>query len=77
MRTREQEQAAYNGLTTGKVAARLGISPGQVLGLIEDGELRAIDISRKDAKTSEWRVMQEDLDAFEHARENRPREAVA
>lgn len=77
MRTVEQEQALARGLSTKEVAARLDVSVAHVIGLIDDGDLRAVDASRKGSKVAHWKIMPEDLEAFETRRANRPRESAA
>lgn len=77
MRTKEQEQAAYNGLSPAKIAKRWGCSKVQVLKLIDSEALRAIDISDPETKHPRWSILPEDLDAYEKAHENRPRSDAA
>lgn len=48
---------------TGVIAARMNVTPRQVCYWIRDGELRAIDIKRRRAKRSTYRVL---LVSFEH-----------
>lgn len=76
MRTKEQHQAAHNGLSTKEVADRLDCSQSHVVGLIEDGVLRAIDIARA-GKTPHYKVFEDDLEAFVQARATRPKDAAA
>lgn len=77
MRTVEQEQALARGLSTKDVAHKLGVSVPHVNGLIDDGELRAVDTARKGSKVPHWRIMEDDLEAFIESRQNRPREKSA
>lgn len=66
MRTREQEQAAFTWLRTAEVARRLSCTRAQIIGLIDDGELDAIDIGRGDKPN--YRVSPDSVSAFEEKR---------
>lgn len=59
-----------------EVAAALGVTPWWVRRLINDGELRAVNVGGPERATR-WRVDPEDLNAFIVGRQNRPRDLVA
>jgi excisionase family DNA binding protein len=54
-------------LTTGQVAARLGVSRKRVYELIHAGKLRAFNVSIGE-RQPRWRVEESDLAAFESER---------
>ena len=55
------------------ICDRYGVGDHTVLGWINCGELRAINVGRKPgAKKPRWRITQEALDAFEFARTTTP-----
>lgn len=60
-------------LTVKEIATRLAVNNTKVLRWINDGELRAIDVSSKPGTgRPRWRVSPEWLKAFEDGRSNRP-----
>jgi hypothetical protein len=67
-RTVEQEEARWGWLSTSVAAQRIGgeppVSTEHIVGLIEDGELRARDVSRKGSKRPEYRVDPASLEEF-------------
>lgn len=71
MRTREQEVAAFTWLRTSKVAERLDCTTTQVIGLIDDGTLEAIDIGRGDKPN--YRIHPDSVVAFEQNRKVKPK----
>jgi hypothetical protein len=71
LRTPEQEDAAFNALTTKEVATRWRCTTAHVTHLITHGEegrrLRAIDIGA--GERPEYRILQEWVEEYERARE--------
>ncbi len=57
-------------LTSREVARHLRVSPDKVLGWIRRGELRAVNVGNR--TRPQYRVGQDDLDAFLKAREVQP-----
>ena len=57
-------------VTSPEVAKRLRVSSDKVLGWIRRGELRPVNVSNRIRQ--QYRVSQEDLDAFQKAREVQP-----
>lgn len=55
-------------LTVAEVAEAVGLSVHAVLRLIDSGELRAADYSRRGAKRPTWRIHPDDVRAFEAKR---------
>lgn len=69
----EREEARYNLLTTGQVAARLSddnVNAETVRSWIDAGELRAVDIRRPGAKRPTWMVDWSWVEEFLEARSN-------
>lgn len=66
MRTRDQEVAAFTWLRPSAVAKRLGCTRVQVVGLITDGELEAINIGR--GEKPEYRIHPDSVESFEQRR---------
>ena len=60
-------------LTTSRIAEKLGVNPSKVLGFINSGELRAIDVSHnKGVGRPRWRITPEALSEFELSRSSQP-----
>lgn len=57
--------------TVPALARTYGIGQGKVLGWIASGELRAINCAAKDGGHPRWRILPEDLAAFESRRASR------
>jgi excisionase family DNA binding protein len=72
----ERQFARYKWMTTRQVAERLGISQEHVRALIGEKALRAMDVSRPNAKAHEYRVREEWCDEFEAARTDGPTAAA-
>lgn len=76
-RTPEQEQLRYAWISTTEAARRIGgatpVTNDHVLALVQDGELEARDVSRKDAKRKEYRINPASVDAFLKRRHVAPR----
>lgn len=70
MRTREQEVAAFSWLRPTAVAQRLNCTRVQVIGLINDEELEAINIGRGDKP--EYRIHPDSVARFEERRKVKP-----
>jgi hypothetical protein len=66
MRTRDQEVALWTWLTPSVVMKRLAVARDQVIGLINDGELDAIDVGRGDKPV--YRIHPDSVSAFEARR---------
>ncbi|HEX6926792.1 MAG TPA: hypothetical protein VF167_15325 [Longimicrobiaceae bacterium] len=71
MRTRQQHQFDYAGLTTGEFARRTGQSPEQVRDLIESGWFRwndgvpeVLDVSSPGAKRPSYRISRAALQRY-------------
>ena len=58
--------------STKDLRARYGVGEHTILNWIHNGVLRAIDISRVGSSRPKWRIRDEDLQAFELAREHVP-----
>ena len=54
-----------------------GIGPSKVIGLIEAGEIEAIDVRGHGSTRPRWRIKPEAVEAFEQRRANRPKQAKA
>ena len=67
------ERSSY---TPPEVARRLRVKPSKVLGWIRRGELRAINVAERQGGRPRWRVLAEDLAAFEAARGAQPQVRV-
>lgn len=67
----EREQARYTLLSIADVAERTGVGSDQVAGWIHDGELTAMDVSKKGAKRRTYMVRPEWLEDFERRRTTR------
>jgi excisionase family DNA binding protein len=68
----ERHTARRTWLTTAQAGERLGVSAEHVRKLIDDRELRAMDVSRRGAKAKEYRVKVEWCDDFERRRTSGP-----
>jgi excisionase family DNA binding protein len=55
-------------LTPPQYAKRLGVKPDTVVGWIRSGELRAINVARRDAKRPRYRISLDSVIAFENGR---------
>ena len=71
-------QSDRRGLTVEQVALRFGVKRHVVLGFIRSGELRAIDLRAKlvSSKKPRWKILIDDLEAFEHRRASKPEPAA-
>lgn len=69
------DQSRY--LTPPEIAARFCCKPETVIGWIKSGELRALNLARRGAMKSRYRVSPEALELFELARAVVPRPAPA
>lgn len=58
-------------ITVPEIAEQFGVAQGKVITWIGRGELRAIDCSETGTGGPRWRVLPEDLAAFEAKRANR------
>lgn len=80
-RSVEDEVIRYGWISTTLAAQRIGgdppVSTEHVVGLIEDGELRAQDVSRKGSRRAEYRVDPESVEEFLDRRREVVRERVA
>jgi len=59
------------GMTINQAATRLGTSPTHIRRLVRTGDLRAVDVSRKNAKRRTLRILPEAFDQFIESRSNR------
>lgn len=73
----ERQRARYKLLRVSAVAARLDVSAEHVRQLIADGDLQAMDVSRKASPTREYRIAEEWVAAFEAERITSVRKATA
>jgi excisionase family DNA binding protein len=58
-------------MTPPQIAKRLGVASEKVIGWIDGGELRAVNLSAGEVRPR-WRIMPEDLAAFLASRANTP-----
>lgn len=62
MRTKEQHEAAYNGVRVSDVARELDCSRAHVIELIKAGHLKAVDIAV--GSRPEYRIRRTSLESF-------------
>ena len=65
-------------LTPPAIASQLGVDPTKVIGWINRGELRAVNVAANPAtaKRARWRVAKDDLENFLDARAAQPVRSV-
>lgn len=73
----ERQRAVYKWLNTRRAAERLGVSVEHVRLLIDDKELRAMDVSRDPSRYHEYRIKPEWCDEFEARRTSGPTQGPA
>ena len=61
------------GLTPNQLAQRYGVSAHKVIAWIYSGELRAIDVASADSSKPRYRILPEDMAAFEASRATKGR----
>jgi excisionase family DNA binding protein len=67
----ERHTARRGAVRVADAASQLEVSTKHVRTLIEDGELRALNVARRDAKRAEYRLQQSDIDDFKRRRSSR------
>ena len=68
------ETLSVRALTVAQLAERYSCKPHVILALIRASELKALDIRAPGAKRPHWRIMPQDLEAFERRRAAVPSE---
>lgn len=63
--------------TPPQLAKRYGVDPNKILGLIESGELVAINLATRGASRPRWRISPDAIAAFEAVRSSRPQPKVS
>ena len=55
-----------------EVAKQRGVVTATIIGLIDDGELEAVNVARRGAKRRRWRISEAMLSVFDERRANKP-----
>ncbi|MEX2214006.1 MAG: helix-turn-helix domain-containing protein [Phycisphaeraceae bacterium] len=53
-----------DALTPPQVAEALGVNPTKIIDFIRSGELRAVNLARRESRRPRWRILRTDLETF-------------